>query len=358
MITSDLALRAREAHAKINLSLRVGTRQADGLHSLHSLVATVRGVSDRVVSDSWDEHIFSVTGAFADDLADALEEQVLLQDQGQTQEQTQSQVGQESPQANTQPKKAKNPLEDNLAWQAAQAFDKARQATAPAPLPLRLEKNLPFGAGFGGGSADAAAVLLLRAGEIPTDLDKLCALGSTLGADIPALLHAESGTGAVWISGSGNICTPAAALPHTYVVLAWPKISLSTQKVYAAFDSAFDTAFDKTDKTRSETPVHSLTAEAQEAARQALESIPDAKGLAAWCESQGNDLAQAVAASCPEAESLRKRLEAQKGCLTAQISGAGSGCFGLFTREKLAVRAAAQLRDAWATVGTIGLEKN
>ena len=357
MVVSDLAVRAREARAKINLSLRVGSRRADGLHGLDSLLTIVRGVSDRVISDSWDEQIFSMAGAFADDLADALQEQIFLQEPKSKQQEsakTAEQSPQESPEHNPQQSRQessqeslqRNAVEDNLAWRAACVFDTARRGfgVSPAPLPIRLEKNLPFGAGFGGGSADAAAVLLLRAGEIPTDLATLCHLAVGLGADIPALLHAETGTGAVWVSGAGEICVPAPALPQTYVVLAWPKVSLSTQKVYAAF------AAERNSSSSSESE------DAQATRVQEVSALADAKALAAWAGGQGNDLAEAVAAVCPEAEILRKRLGAQKHCLLAQISGAGSGCFGLFTQQRHAVRAASQLRDVWASVGVIGSE--
>src|SRR5689334_20100135 len=109
------------APAKVNLTLRVIGRRADGYHELDSLVAFAR-VGDRVGFAPGDALALEVAGPFAT---------------------------------------AAGNLADNLVLKAAREL--ARRASGLVLGRFVLTKELPVAAGLGGGSADAAAALRLLA---------------------------------------------------------------------------------------------------------------------------------------------------------------------------------------------------
>ncbi|MGB3271617.1 MAG: 4-(cytidine 5'-diphospho)-2-C-methyl-D-erythritol kinase, partial [Xanthobacteraceae bacterium] len=106
-----------QARAKVNLTLRVVGRRADGYHDLESLVA---------FADCADRIVFT-PGATLD---------LVVQGPGA---------------------EACGALADNLVLRAAKLF--ADQLGALVTGRFTLDKHLPVAAGIGGGSADAAAAL-------------------------------------------------------------------------------------------------------------------------------------------------------------------------------------------------------
>jgi len=86
-----------------------------------------------------------------------------------------------------------------------------------------LEKNLPISSGIGGGSADAAATLrLLAKGEVPN--------GLALGADVPACVISKP----LRMQGIGEQLTLLPALPDFAILLANCGQPVSTAAVFAA----------------------------------------------------------------------------------------------------------------------------
>lgn len=183
-----------EAPAKLNLSLRVVGRRADGYHLLESELVLLE-LADRLLL---------MPGApglrveIVPDLADA---------------------GGEVPVDRT-----------NLAWRGLVAGLDGE----PEQVCLALEKRIPAGAGLGGGSSDAAAGWRLgrRAAGLSesasvTHLDLLAAIG----ADIPFFAAACV---AARISGIGERVTPIEPPePRPHVVLVTPAFGLSTPAVFA-----------------------------------------------------------------------------------------------------------------------------
>ncbi|MDO4581436.1 MAG: 4-(cytidine 5'-diphospho)-2-C-methyl-D-erythritol kinase [Bacillota bacterium] len=96
---------------------------------------------------------------------------------------------------------------------------------------IEIKKNIPAGAGLGGGSADAAALLLgarrLFAPQVSDD--ELAALALRIGTDLPFFLRG----GLCLAEGVGERLTP---LPgrRWQLLLAAPAVALSTAQVYAA----------------------------------------------------------------------------------------------------------------------------
>lgn len=169
------------ARAKVNLSLQVLHRRADGFHVLDSLVAFA-DFGDVMSVEPADEVTLSVTGPRAQGVPD----------DGR-----------------------------NLILQAAKFLDPGGQCGAK----IALEKHLPAAAGIGGGSADAAAALRLLSQlwdlPIPDGID-------ALGADIPVCLSGK----AARMRGIGEQIDPVKAFPNLPVVLVNPGVAVPTGAVF------------------------------------------------------------------------------------------------------------------------------
>lgn len=125
------------------------------------------------------------------------------------------------------------PTERNLAWRAAAAY--ADAAGGPANFHIEIEKRIPVGGGLGGGSADAAAVLraLNALAEAPLDERTLAAVAFSLGADVPYLLSTHA---LALGSGRGERLLPLEPLPSREVVLAVPPFGVSSADAFGWFD--------------------------------------------------------------------------------------------------------------------------
>ncbi len=98
-----------------------------------------------------------------------------------------------------------------------------------------IKKHLPVAAGMGGGSADAAAALrgMNTLFELGLKSERLEELGVRLGADVPFLIKG----GIALAEGIGEKLTALPAFPDCGLVIVKPDISVSTKEVYEAFDS-------------------------------------------------------------------------------------------------------------------------
>jgi 4-diphosphocytidyl-2-C-methyl-D-erythritol kinase len=175
------------APAKINLTLHVTGRRADGYHLLDSLVVFA-ALGDRIRLRPADRPRLKVTG----------------------------------PMAAGVPEDGRN-----LALRAA------RLAGAEG-LEITLEKHLPAAAGIGGGSSDAAAVLRALGAAERIPLADLMALG----ADLPVCMAARSAR----MRGAGESVAPVSGIPPLPAVLVNPGVALSTGAVFGALSSRFGAA--------------------------------------------------------------------------------------------------------------------
>ena len=174
--------------AKINLTLDVLGRRADGFHEIESLVAFA-ALGDQIELEPGDTLALAVEGPFAGALSS-----------------------------------------DNLVIQAAEAA-KALKSTLRLGR-FRLVKLLPVAAGLGGGSADAAAALrlLARANQGTLSKSDIAALAPKLGSDVPVCLDSRPAL----ITGRGECVKPVSGFPFCGVLIANPGVPLGTQAVYAA----------------------------------------------------------------------------------------------------------------------------
>ncbi len=172
------------APAKINLTLHVTARRADGYHLLDSLVAFA-DIGDRVTVAPADDVTLHITGPFASDLTAG---------------------------------------PDNLVLRAAALFASGKGAR------ITLDKHLPVASGIGGGSADAAATLvaLAQLWDRPVPRNAV-----SLGADVPACLDGR----ALRLTGVGERLEPLShPLPAASLVLVNPGVAVPTPAVFQALE--------------------------------------------------------------------------------------------------------------------------
>ena len=190
------------APAKINLYLNVGARRADGYHDIESVMQTVT-LFDRIEVTKYSFSGKNEIRLFCSD--------------------------------------GKLPADEtNLIYRAAVAFF-AAAGIEKYCVSFALEKRIPMEAGLGGGSSDAAATLLAldRLYRTAMTLEKMCAIGARLGADVPFCIK----KGTVYTTGIGEVMESAPPMPDCAFVIAMPKgKGISTAAAYRAIDELPDDA--------------------------------------------------------------------------------------------------------------------
>ena len=184
------------APAKVNLSLEVLGRRADGYHEVRTILQAV-GLCDEVRLSS------------ADDLSLAVE-----------------------------PPGAAPVDGANLALWAAIGLRRATDF--PGGARIELVKRIPAAAGLGGGSSDAAAVLLglRRLWGLALSDDALAEVAAVLGSDIPFFLRG----GTASASGRGDELEPLPPPREPYAVLLLasdtPGAQAKTARMYGLLERA------------------------------------------------------------------------------------------------------------------------
>lgn len=117
---------------------------------------------------------------------------------------------------------------ENIAYRAAEFFFDEYGRSFGANI--ELKKNIPHGAGLAGGSADAAGVLkaLNTLLSKPFSDEKLMKIGVRLGADVPFCILGGCALG----EGVGEILTPLPMPVGLHFVLIKPSESIPTAYVY------------------------------------------------------------------------------------------------------------------------------
>ena len=124
--------------------------------------------------------------------------------------------------------------ERNIVYKCAKAFYK-KLGKECSGVHIDIEKNIPTQAGLAGGSADGAAVAV-GLNELcgrPFSNDTLEELGGTVGADIPFCIRG----GTVLCEGTGTTMTTLENIPDCCFVLVKPPVGISTAQAYNAVDS-------------------------------------------------------------------------------------------------------------------------
>ena len=187
------------AHAKINLTLRVGALRADGFHPLQTVFQSL-GLHDTL-------EITMRPGPF----------ELTCSDPGV-------------------------PVDDrNLVTRAARALWSALERDGePRGVAVHLTKHIPMQAGLGGGSSDAASALaaLAHLWQGRGARADLAEIGAGLGSDVPYFLLGGTALGL----SRGEDLYPLDDLRARAVVLALPAFGVATADAYRWFDEGFPQA--------------------------------------------------------------------------------------------------------------------
>jgi len=177
------------APAKINLSLEIRGRRADGFHDIQTLMTPI-SLSDEL----------TITGA-----AHTLGIDFRCDD----------------------PSVATG--SDNLVVRAAQLF--SRTTGQKIDVTIQLRKKIPHGAGLGGGSSDAAATLLGLNRVYQTNLPvaELARLAAEVGSDVPFFLFQS----AAICRGRGEIVEPTKLAGPLSFLLLKPSFGVPTPWAYS-----------------------------------------------------------------------------------------------------------------------------
>ena len=127
------------------------------------------------------------------------------------------------------------PEEENLAFRAAAVYSK--ETGWPGGFEIVIKKRIPIGGGLGGGSADAAAVLRILNALAPNPLKaaSLRELAARLGSDVP-FLASDFVMALAW--GRGEKLLQVAPLPPRDVQLFFPPFGIDTGEAYALLDAS------------------------------------------------------------------------------------------------------------------------
>ena len=284
------------APAKVNLTLRVVGRRADGYHEIESLV-TFADFGDRLSLVPGGALTLSVRGPGA------------------------AQAGQD---------------DDNLVVKAARAL--AARNPAIALGAFSLDKRLPVAAGLGGGSADAGATLrlLARANGLSRDDSRLYEAASSTGADVPVCLDPQTRV----MRGIGEVLSKPLALPPLAAVLVNPGVAVATKAVFAEWTAA--------------------AAPAAALGLAPLDKPTSREQLLEFLATRSNDLEAPAIALAPVIAEVLAALRAVADCRLARMSGSGATCFALLGSAASAQRAAELLRRRhprwWVRAGTLAGE--
>ncbi len=199
----------------------------------------------------------------------------------------------------------------NFAYQAAKLL-KDTYGIAEG-VSIKIEKEIPIAAGLAGGSSDAAATLrgLNEMWGLNLTMDELAELGAKIGSDVSFCVHG----GTALATGRGEKIKELPAPPACWVVLAKPKIGVSTADVYGGL--------------KLEGIEHPNT-------KQMIEAIQK-QDYELVCRSVGNVLETVTFTLHPEVVTIKEQMQ-RFGADAVLMSGSGPTVFGLVDSETRAAR--------------------
>jgi 4-diphosphocytidyl-2-C-methyl-D-erythritol kinase len=271
------------APAKVNLTLRILGKRADGYHDLESLVVFAR---------------------LADQVTLTLDAALGLDVDGPT-------------------AAAAGDVADNLVLRAAREL--AGRTDGLRLGRFALTKHIPVAAGLGGGSSDAAAALrlIMRVNGIAQDNRRVMDAARATGADVPVCLDPRPRV----MRGIGDVLSGPLDLPPLPAVLVNPGVPVSTKDVFGKLGLA------KGERRGTASDI--------DAGR-----LKERATLIDYLVAQPNDLESPAIALQPVIADVLGALAQQGGCLLARMSGSGATCFGLFETEAAAASAAKALSSS------------
>lgn len=254
-----------KAPAKINLTLDVLYKRPDQYHEVEMIMTTV-DLSDRIGLETREDGLIKIISA--DSFV---------------------------------------PTDDrNFAYQAAQLIKDTYGIRDG--VSITIEKEIPIAAGLAGGSSDAAATLrgLNELWNLNLSVDELAELGAKVGSDVSFCVYG----GTALATGRGEKIQEIPSPPACWVVLAKPKIGVSTAEVYGGL---------KVDEI-----THPNT-------KQMLQAI-EQNDYELMCNSLGNVLESVTFNLYPEVITIKEQMQ-RFGADAVLMSGSGPTVFGLVDTE-------------------------
>ena len=190
----DFGTVTEKARAKLNISLDVVSRRADGFHDMAMIMQSISLCDELTIAPDPSGRVSASSG--------------LPYVPGD---------------------------ERNLAVRAALRFLE-RVGDVGRGLRITIRKRIPVGAGMAGGSADAAAVLraLDRAYDMPLTAEELCKLGGEVGSDVAFCIRG----GTMLATGRGEKLTRLPEMPECRFVVCKPDFSISTPELFRKLDAS------------------------------------------------------------------------------------------------------------------------
>jgi 4-diphosphocytidyl-2-C-methyl-D-erythritol kinase len=283
--------------AKINWTLEILGRRADGYHELRTILQTV---------EVCDQLSFTATE----------KELVLTCDQPEV------------------------PCDEtNLIYRAAALLRELTGCDKGAKI--ELQKRIPLGAGLGGGSSNAAITLLAlaRLWEVEVAPRDLFRLGAQLGSDVPFFFFGGTGVGI----GRGDEVYPMADIVAEHLLLVNPGVHVPTREIYGNLPS----------ELTSPVPMNKMPF--------SLEAAYARMRGAHWNLRPGdlqNDLERPALALYPLIGQVKQRLRELKAAAVL-MSGSGATVFAVFESEAARAQAKHDLSvTGWWCAATRTLKRS
>lgn len=276
-----------KAPAKINLTLDVLYKRPDNYHEVDMIMTTI-DLSDRIGLEARQDGLIKIISA----------DRFVPSD------------------------------ERNFAYQAAKLLQDTYGIKEG--VSITIDKEIPIAAGLAGGSSDAAATLrgLNELWNLNLTIDELAELGAQIGSDVPFCVYG----GTARATGRGEKIEELPAPPNCWIVLAKPKIGVSTADVYGGL--------------QLDNVAHPDTAKA-------IAAIAS-KDYSALCTSLGNVLESVTLKLHPEVSMIKEQMY-RLGADAVLMSGSGPTVFGLVDSEARIARIYNGLRGFCDEVYTVRL---
>lgn len=201
--------------------------------------------------------------------------------------------------------------EKNLVYKAADFLK--REYKIKYGMDIYINKKIPMCAGLAGGSTDCAATLvgIRNLFGLKVSNNKLIEIGKEFGADVPFCIK----RGTYLAEGIGEKLSPLPQMPHCYILIVKPSVSISTGEIFQSLDLS---------KIKERPDIEKLTYYLK---------IQNIEGIATnLC----NVLEIVSIQKYPIIKDIKEAM-LESGALGSLMSGSGSAVFGIYKSKKQAI---------------------
>lgn len=255
-----------KSYCKVNLTLRVIKKLKTGLHDIRSFIALCEPHDDLYISNNIQKKdLIIFLGKFKKKIS------------------------------------TKNTISNTL------ALLRKRGIVTKRFYRIKIYKNIPHGAGLGGGSSNAAVLLdyLIKKSNYRLQKNTILNLAEKIGSDVPIILSQlrnlkYKNQNFIYLKKKNQL----------HLLLAFPKINLSTKKVYHENKN-----FSKNRK------YFNL-------------KLNGTTNVIKYLKQERNDLQNIVIKKKPIITRILKDISKIEGCHFSRMTGSGSTCIGVFSSKK------------------------